>query len=102
MHINEHCGLLEHVSVACSVPNICSEAGNRLVIAGINRSHMHSQQMAERIHGHVNLRPALALGAVRAAAGAALGRRAECAAVDDRSRWLFLATRRQAQHRPQI
>ena len=63
---------------------------------------MQGEQMAQGIHGPMQLGATLALGAVVAGSRAALGRRAQGPAVEDRGARLGLASRRQAQHGAQI
>lgn len=52
-------------------------------IVGVGGCDMQSQKMAERIDGQMQLRPLLAFGSVISRASAALGGRAQGAAVDD-------------------
>jgi hypothetical protein len=60
-------------------------SSNSLAVTNIGRGYMQSQQMAERVDCHMDLRSALALGAVVPGSGAALRRRTQRATIDDRA-----------------
>lgn len=66
------------------------------------RCHAQGGQMAKSVHGHVHFGAVLALGAVIAGAGAALGCRAQGATVYDCCRGLLRSAGGQAQQRPQV
>jgi len=63
---------------------------------------MQRQQMPQRVDRHVQLRAALALGAVIASPRTAFRRRTQGAAVDDRRRGLRIASGGDAQEGAQV
>ena len=69
---------------------------------GVGGCDMQSQKMAERIDGQMQLRPLLAFGSVISRASAALGGRAQGAAVDDGGGRLLGPARGEAQDDAQI
>ncbi len=81
---------------------IRAQAADRGPVADIGRCHVQSEQVAERVDGHVHLRAALALGAVIAGARAAFGGGPQRSAIDDGGCRIGRSTTGQAQQGPQI
>ena len=78
------------------------QLGHGGAVVRVGRRHAQREQVAERVHGQVQLGAARALVAVPAGPRAALGRAAQGAAVQDRGGRLLPAPRRQARHRAQV
>ena len=87
---------------AAGVLDRLRQLGHGGTVVGAGRGDVQGEQMAQRVHGQVQLGAARALVPVPAGARAALRRGAQGAAVQHRRRRLFRPSGRQAQHGAQV